>query len=33
MKKGETVYIDAVNTDYAGYSLTILAGGSTGQVG
>jgi len=33
MKEGKTVYIDAVNTDYAGYSLTILASGSTGQVG
>lgn len=31
MKKGEIVYIEAVNTDYAGYSVTILAGGSTGQ--
>lgn len=33
MKKGETVYIEAANTDFAGYSLTILTGGSTGQVG
>lgn len=33
MKKGRTVYIEAVNTDYAGYSLTIVAGGSTSQVG
>lgn len=33
MKKGETVYIESVNTDYAGYSLTILAGDSTSQVG
>lgn len=33
MKKGTTIYIEAENTDYAGYSLTILSGISTGQVG